>query len=153
MEALEGLVTINGADIWKEYGAFLTEEKKGGRENLTAIMTPSEAKAHVGVDIRDRDGVKFSDTLEVRNKEREVTLHFAIFAPTRREWLARYRAFITMLKQGRAGWLTFRFRQLNLTMRMFYVSSSSYKPLTSLWQGEIQASRFKVTFKEPEPTF
>ncbi len=40
MEALEGLVTINGADIWKEYGAFLTEEKRGGRENLTAIMTP-----------------------------------------------------------------------------------------------------------------
>ena len=30
MEALEGLVTINGADIWKEYGAFLTEKKKGG---------------------------------------------------------------------------------------------------------------------------
>lgn len=80
MEALEGLVTINGADIWKEYGAFLTEEKKGGRENLTAIMTPSKAKAHVGVDIRERDGVKYSDTLEVRNQEREVTLHFAIFA-------------------------------------------------------------------------
>ncbi len=45
MEALEGLVTINGTDIWKEYGAFLTEEKRGGRENLTAIMTPAKVKA------------------------------------------------------------------------------------------------------------
>ena len=153
MEALEGLVTINGTDIWKEYGAFLTEEKKGGRENLTAIMTPAKAKSHVGVNIRENNGTKYSAKLDVKSEERDVTLHFAIFARTREEWLETYRAFITMLKQGRDGWLTFRFRQLNLTMRMFYVSCGSYKPLTSLWQGEIQASRFKVTFKEPEPTF
>lgn len=150
MEALEGLVTINGTDIWKEYGAFLTEEKKGGRENLTAIMTPSKAKAHVGVDIRERDGVKYSDTLEVRNQEREVSLHFAIFAPTKGEWLARYRAFITMLKQG---WLTFSFPSLDMTMRMFYVGCPGYRPLTYLWKEGVHASRFKVTFKEPEPTF
>lgn len=153
MEALEGLVTINGTDIWKEYGAFLTEEKKGGRENLTAIMTPAKAKSHVGVNIRENNGTKYSAKLDVKSEERDVTLHFAIFARTREEWLENYRAFITMLKQGRDGWLTFRFRQLNLTMRMFYVSCGSYKPLTSLWQGEIQASRFKVPFKEPEPTF
>lgn len=153
MEALEGLVTINGTDIWKEYGAFLTEEKKGGRENLTAIMTPAKAKSHVGVNIRENNGTKYSAKLDVKSEERDVTLHFAIFARTREEWLENYRAFITMLKQGRDGWLTFRFRQLNLTMRMFYVSCGSYKPLTSLWQGEIQASRFKVTFKEHEPTF
>ncbi len=153
MEALEGLVTINGSDIWKEYGAFLTEEKKGGRENLTAIMTPSKAKAHVGVDIRERDGVKYSDTLEVRNQEREVTLHFAIFAPTRAEWLSRYRAFITMLKHGKDGWLTFSFPSLGLAMRMYYMSSTAYKPLTHLWKEGMQASRFKVTFKEPEPSF
>lgn len=153
MEALEGLVTINGTDIWKEYGAFLTEEKKGGRENLTAIMTPAKTKSHVGVNIRENNGTKYSAKLDVKSEERDVTLHFAIFARTREEWLENYRAFITMLKQGRDGWLTFRFRQLNLTMRMFYVSCGSYKPLTSLWQGEIQASRFKVTFKEPEPTF
>lgn len=153
MDTLEGFVTINGTDIWKEYGAFLTEEKKGGRENLTAIMTPAKAKGHVGVNIRENNGKKYSVKLDVKSEERDVTLHSAIFARTREEWLEKYRAFITMLKQGRDGWLTFRFRQLNLTMRMFYVSSSSYKPLTSLWQGEIQASRFKVTFKEPEPTF
>lgn len=153
MDELKGLVTINGTDIWKEYGAFLTEEKKGGRENLTAIMTPAKAKSHVGVNIRENNGTKYSAKLDVKSEERDVTLHFAIFARTREEWFEHYRAFITMLKQGKDGWLTFRFRQLGLTMRVFYVSCSGYKPLTCLWRGEIQASRFKVTFKEPEPSF
>lgn len=153
MEVLEGLVTINGTDIWKEYGAFLTEEKKGGRENLTAIMTPAKAKGHVGVNIRENNGTKYSTRLDVKSEERDVTLHFAIYAKTAAEWLAQYRAFITMLKQGKDGWLIFRFTQLDLTMRMFYVSCSGYRPLTCLWREGVHASRFKVTFKEPEPSF
>ena len=51
-EALKNLVIINGKDIWTEFGAFLTEEKKGGRENLTSIMSPSKVKTHVAVNIR-----------------------------------------------------------------------------------------------------
>ena len=43
--ALKGLVIINGKDIWTEFGAFLTEEKKGGRDNLTSIMAPSKVKS------------------------------------------------------------------------------------------------------------
>ncbi len=85
MRGLEGLVIINGIDIWKEFGAFLTEEKAGGRENLTAIMTPSKVKGHVGVNIREHDGTKYSDKLDVKNEERDVTLHFAIFAPSVQE--------------------------------------------------------------------
>ncbi len=150
---LDGLLTINGIDIWNEFGAFLTEEKAGGRENLTAIMTPSKVKSHTGVNIREHDGTKYSDKLEVKNEEREVTLHFAIFAPTVSEWLSRYRAFINFLKQGADGWLEFSFPTLDMTMRMFYQSSAAYKPLTYLWKEGVQASRFKVTFKEPEPSF
>lgn len=153
MDNLEGLVTINGIDIWKEYGAFLTEEKKGGRENLTALMTPAKAKSHVGVNLREADGTKYSARLDVRSEERDVALHFALFAADREQWLRRYRAFITLLKQGEGGWLTFRFKQLDMTMRMFYVSSSAYKPLSNLWNGTVQASRFKVTFREPQPSF
>lgn len=34
-EALKNLVIINGKDIWTEFGAFLTEEKKAvGRTSL-----------------------------------------------------------------------------------------------------------------------
>lgn len=150
---LSGLVIINGKDIWTEFGAFLAEEKRGGRENLTAIMKPSKAKKHVGVNIREHDGVKYSSKLNPRNEERDVTLHFALFAKTKGEWLLRYWSFISFLKQGQNGWLSVNLPDLGLTMRMFYVDCSSYKPLTYLWREGMQASRFKVIFREPEPSF
>lgn len=152
-DALKNLVIINGKDIWTEFGAFLTEEKKGGRENLTAILAPSKVKSHVGVNIREEDGSKYSSELEVKNEERDVTLHFAIYADTRSEWLTNYRAFITFLKTGEKGWLNIRFTELSLTMRVFYSSSTTFKPLTYLWKEGVQASRFKVTFREPVPSF
>lgn len=153
METLEGLVIINGTDIWKEYGAFLTEEKKGGRENLKAILAPSKTKSHVGVNIRDHEGVKYSTDLNPKNEERDVTLYFALFAPTKEQWLSRYLAFIKFLKEGEKGWLSVRLPELDLTMTMFYVDSSDFKPLTYLWKEGVQASRFKVKFREPEPSF
>lgn len=152
-EALKDLVVINGTDIWTEFGAFLTEEKKGGRENLTAIMTASKVKAHVAVNIREQNGSKYSEHLDVKNEERDVTLHFALFAETKSEWLRRYMDFITFLKTGDNGWLNARFTELNLTMRMFFVESLAYKPLTYLWKEGVQASRFKVKFREPVPSF
>lgn len=151
--ALKGLTVINGRDIWTEFGAFLTEEKAGGRENLTAIMTPSKVKGHAGVNIREAQGVMYSEKLDVANEERDVTLHFALFAPTRSAWLRQYRNFITFLKTGKDGWLNVRFEELDLTMRMFYVDSPAYRPLTYLWREGVHASRFKVRFREPEPSF
>lgn len=150
---LNNLVLVNGTDIWTEFGAFLTEEKKGGRENLAALMAPSKVKGHVAVNIRERDGSKYSSELEVRNEERDVTLHFAIFAKTRREWLRRYRDFISFIKKGDKGWLRFTFPGLGLEMKVFYVESSSYSPLTYLWKEGVQAARFKIKFREPEPSF
>lgn len=151
--ALKNLVIINGKDIWTEFGAFLTEEKKGGRENLTSIMTPSKVKSHIAVNIREEDGSKYSSTLDVRNEERDVTLHFALFADSRSEWLQKYRDFITFLKKGENGWLSMRLPELNLTMRLFYVDCPGYKPLTYLWKEGVHASRFKVKFREPVPSF
>lgn len=40
---LEGKMFINGVDVWKEYGVFLVEKKRGDRNNLKAIMAPSDA--------------------------------------------------------------------------------------------------------------
>lgn len=152
-EALRNLVIINGKDIWTEFGAFLTEEKKGGRENLTSIMTPSRVKTHVAVNIREEDGSRYSSALDVRNEERDVTLHFALFAGSRGEWLRKYRDFITFLKEGEDGWLTMRLPELSLTMRLFYVDCPGYRPLTYLWKEGVHASRFKVKFREPVPSF
>lgn len=153
MYDLKGLLIINGTDVWTEFGAFLTEEKKGGRENLTAIMSPSKVKGHVAVNIREEDGSRYSETLDVRNEERDVTLHFALFAPSRSLWLSRYRAFITFLKKGDNGWLSMRLPELSLTMRLFYVDCPGYRPLTYLWKEGVHAGRFKIKFREPEPSF
>lgn len=152
-DLLKNLVIINGVDIWTEFGAFLTEEKKGGRENQTAIMTPSKVKSHVAVNIREHDGSKYSSKLEIKNEERDVTLHFALFAESQSRWLIKYREFISFLKQGEDGWLNIRFPELNLTMRMFYVECSGYKTLSYIWQEGVHASRFKVKFREPVPSF
>ena len=137
---LQNQVLINGIDLWTRFGVFLTEEKKGGRENLTAIMTPSKVKDYVGVDFR------------------EQTLHFAQYADTKSAWLANYMAFINFLKNGydssgepTNGWLSVHFPGLNLTLRMFYVESSAYRPLTYLWQEGVQASSYRVRFREPVP--
>ena len=116
-------------------------------------MAPSKVKSHVGVNIREHDGTKYSGKLDVKNEERDVTLHFAIFAGTRNEWLIRYRSFITFLKTGENGWLSVRLPELGLTMRMFYVDCPGYKPLTYLHNEGVQASRFKVKFREPVRSF
>lgn len=148
---LGGLVLINGTDIWKEYGVFLTEEKKGGRENLNAILTPSKAKGHVGVDIREQNGKRYSRILTPANEERELTLHFAQFAETREQWLEKYMAFIRFLKTGKDGWLTITFTELGLTLKVFFLDCSAYRSLTYLWKEGVQASRYKVRFREPAP--
>lgn len=146
-----GLFFVNDIDVWQEYGVFLTEEKKGGRENLTAILAASKTKKHTAVNIRERSGEKHSSSLVIANEARDVMLHFALYAPTKSEWLKKYREFISFLKTGENGWLTFYFPQLEITMRVFYQESSNFKPLTYLWREGVQASRFRVKFREPEP--
>ena len=148
---LNGLVLINGTDIWQRYGVFLAEERKGGRENLTAIMTASKVKDHVGVDIREQNGKRYSQSLVVRNQERDVTLHFAQYASTKSDWLQNYMDFIQFLKTGNNGWLNIEFTELSLMLRVFYVESTAYRPLTYLWKEGVQASRYKVKFREPNP--
>lgn len=148
---MEGLLRVNGIDIWKEYGAFLTEEKQGGLDNQTAILSPSKVKSHVSVNIREEHGCRYSKTLVVANEERDVTLHFALYADTKSDWLLKYRSFINFLKSGDNGWLSFHFTELGLTLKMYYVESTSFKPLTYLWKEGKQASSFKVKFREPNP--
>lgn len=50
---LGGLVLVNGTDIWSTYGVFLVEDKRGGMDNLTAILTPSKTKTDTAVNGRD----------------------------------------------------------------------------------------------------
>ena len=151
MKALEGKTMINGTDIWKEYGAFLAEKKRNGRDNLKAILAPAKTKTHVAVDIREEEGEKYSAVLDVRSQARDVTLTFALYAPTKAEWLARYKAFIAFLKAGDEGWLDIGFPDIGVTLRAFYVESGEFTPLTYLWKEGAHASLFTVKFREPNP--
>lgn len=145
------MTIINGVDIWSTFGAFLTEEKRGGRENLAAIMTASKTKAHVSVNIREANGARYPKNLRQKNEERDVTLHFALFARSKAEWMTKYRDFIKFLKSGNNGWLDIYFPGLGLKLHVFYVDSPLFKPLTYLWIEGVHASRFKVRFREPDP--
>lgn len=62
---------------------FLVEDKRGGMDNLTAILTPSKTKTDTAVNIREEDGEKYSSVLTPRNEARDVTLHFALFGKRR----------------------------------------------------------------------
>lgn len=151
MDILSGLVLINGADIWEEYGVFLAEEKRGGMDNLTAIMTASKLKKETSVNIREADGEKNFEQLTPRNEPRDVTLCFALYAGTRSGWLRQYMSFIRFLKEGKDGWLDIRFPQLELTLHVRYVECSRFSALTYLWTEGVHAGRFKVKFREPVP--
>lgn len=59
---------MNGTDIWVRYGVFLVEERRGGMENLTAILTPSKAKKDTAVNIREQNGEKYSAVLTPCNE-------------------------------------------------------------------------------------
>ena len=148
---LGGLVLVNGTDIWTIYGAFLVEDKRGGMDNLTAILTPSKAKADTAVDIREEEGEKYSAVLTPRNEARDVTLHFALYNKTQAGWLKKYFEFINFLKQGKDGWLDISFPQLDLTLHVKYADSPKFKPLTYLWKEGVHAGKFKVKFREPKP--
>lgn len=150
---LSGLVLVNNTDIWIKYGAYLTEKKKGGRDNMKAILRASKVKEHIAVNIREENGRKYPTALTVVNDEREVSLYFALVADSTAEWWQKYREFIQFLKQGSNGWLDVKFPTLGITLRMFYLDCSDVEPLSDLWnEGEAKkASRFKVKFKEPNP--
>lgn len=152
-KVLGGLLYMNETDVWKTFGVFLCEEKKGGKDNLTSILTASKTKTHVAVDIRENNGEKYSDTLTVVNEARDVTLHFALYAETKTEWLTKYRAFISFLKQGNSGWLNIRLPELeNMTLKVFYQDCPNFKPITCIYKDGRQVGKFKVKFREPNPT-
>lgn len=142
---------MNGIDIWKEYGAFLVEDKRNGMDNLTAILIPSKTKVDTAVNIREEDGEKYSAVLTPKNEARDVTLHFALYNKTQAGWLKKYFEFIKFLKQGKEGWIDISFPQLDLMLHVKYADSPKFKPLTYLWKEGVHASKFKVKFREPVP--
>ena len=148
---MSGMVLMNDTDIWETYGVFLSEEKEGGMDNLTELLTPSKVKTDVSVNIREQHGEKYAQKLVPRNEPRDVTLCFALYADTRAQWLQRYFGFVNFLKEGNDGWIDLKLPTIDLTLRLKYTDSTKFTPLTYLWQEGVHAGRFKVRFREPVP--
>lgn len=145
---LSGLLYINGIDVYNQYGAFLTEDSAGAYTNYSELQKPSSMKPYTVVDFREEHGEKLPGTLPARREARDVTLYFAIIAPSRTAFLENYYAFISYLQ---SGWLDIRVPELNRTYKMYYKSCSSFSQLTPI-EGNI-VSRFKVVLREPVPEF
>ena len=137
MEVLKGLLLINDVDIFTDYGAFLVEEKPGENKNYSSLLKPPATKTHTAVSFREQDGEKLPETLVPAWEARDVTLHFAIMASDRRQFLIRYSAFLAFLKE------------LDRSFRLYYKECTDYSQLTD-FGGEV-AAKFSVKFREPAP--
>lgn len=151
MDSLKGLLQINGIDPFETCGAFLAEDKAGETKNYSSLMKPAAVKTQQEVSMRERHGVKVPDVIVQRREARDVTLQFAILAADKKEFMARYAAFIEMLQTGRDGWLDLYFPELDRHFRLIYREATEWRQLTD-FEGEV-AGRFTVRFREPQPSF
>lgn len=151
MDIREGLVTINGTDIWLEYGVFLAEENRGEHENYDALLKAPRLKEPRKVTYRDRNGVRLPAKLPRYWEERTLTLRFALVAADATAFEAAYYGFVTFLKEGDDGWLVLKVRELGRTFRLYLTEFSDYSQLTD-FDGRVVAL-FTATFAEPEPDF
>lgn len=149
MDIMEGLLIVNGRDVWKEYGAWLAEEKEGDTRNYSALLKLPAVKGHVAVDFRERDGEELPEALEQRWAARDVQLRFAIAARNEVEFMARRNAFVAFLKEGAKGWLSVEVPELGRTYRMHYAECTDYEHLRDT--GEGVAGVFTVKLREPKP--
>jgi hypothetical protein len=144
---LEGLLMINGVDVYTQYGAFLSEENAADHTNYDALLKPADMKPHVAVDFREDDGEQLPAVLLQRSQARNITLRFAILAANATAFMQKYAAFILFLKDG---WLDVSVPELGHVFHVYFVSCSEYKQLTPIDTGNV-AAWFKVEFREPEP--
>ncbi|WP_304961388.1 hypothetical protein [uncultured Duncaniella sp.] len=150
-DIMNGLLYINGRDVWSDFGAWLTEEKEGDTKNYSALQKPPATKSHVAVSFREQDGEKLPKRLVQKWEPRDIALKFAVAAADRESFIARRDAFVSFLKDGSDGWLDMRVPELGRTYRIYYKDCSDYEHLEDI--GGMVAARFTVVFREPNPEF
>jgi hypothetical protein len=149
IDALRGKLYINGVDAYTAYGAFLYTERRGEFRNLSALLKPPAMKPYVAVSFREEDGERLPARLpSPAFQARDIELQFAIVAASGVDFMQRYNAFVGML---RGGWLTIRVAELPKTYKVYYSGSTDYGQLTPQGDGTV-AGKFKVKFREPNPT-
>lgn len=144
---LTGYLTINGADIWTQYGAFLAETEPGGHTNMDALLRLPKAKDITTVDFRERTGVELPSSPDVKLSSIERTLQFWLSADTAAERLRNYRAMLTLLTSGLLAAAVKDYRTYNLVYQDM--------PADPGWYDDCAGHRFGVLFSikflEPQP--
>ncbi len=151
-DIMNGLLYINGRDVWSDFGAWLTEEKEGDTKNYSALQKPPATKSHVAVSFREQDGEKLPEKLVQKWEPRDIALKFAVAAADKASFIARRDAFVSFLKEGTDGWLDMRVPELGRTYRIHYKDCSDYEHLEDIGDGMV-AARFTIKFREPNPEF
>jgi hypothetical protein len=151
MAVLNGFLFINDIDVYDEYGAFLCEKDSGKHENYDVLLRPAKLKGQVAINVREQNGEMLPETLDVQFEARDVTLCFGIEADERIEFIARRTNFIEFLRAGNGGWLDFRLTEINKTFVFYLKDFPEWEQIS--YENSLSFGRFKVTFREPNPTF
>lgn len=152
---LHNLLLINTVDVYTAYRAFLVEDKKADHSNMDELLTAAPVKKPVGVSFREDNGRKYSANLKPAKDERDFTLYFAIHGDSEADFLNNYAGFINFLRNGlnNTGWLTMVVDGITgYSFKCFLKEVGKYEQLTYM-DDDLVASRFKITFTEPEPNF
>lgn len=149
MKILEGLLTINGVDVYKEYNAFLAEDSAASHTNYDELLKVPAMKAYTAVSFREENGERLPDVLpEPHYEARDVTLQFGILTETKEEWYQKYVAFLSFLK---SGWLVFSLPELGTTYRLYFKSSMTHQMVSPFKNGDKVYGKLKLKFREPNP--
>lgn len=149
MKILEGLLTINGVDIYKEYSAFLAEDSASGRTNYEELLKAPAMKTYTTVSFREENGERLPDVLpEPHYEARDVTLQFGILTDTAEEWYRKYIAFLSFLKNG---WLVLSLPELGTSYRVYFKSCATQQMVTPLTSSGKVYGKMKMKFREPNP--
>lgn len=149
MKILEGLLTINGVDIYKEYSAFLAEDSASSRTNYEELLKVPATKTYTTVTFREENGERLPDILpEPHYEARDVTLQFGILTDSVAEWYRKYIAFQAFLK---SGWLVFFLPELGTSYRMYFKGCTTQQMMTPLNSSGKIYGKMKIKFREPNP--
>lgn len=145
---LTGFLTINGTDVWTEYGAFLGETEEGGHVNMDALLRMPSAKDITTVDFRERVGVELPLNPDVKLSSIERTLQFWLRGTSVTDRLDKYQRMMTLITSGMLAISVKNYR----TYKMVYQDMPADPSWYESYEGDRFYVLFSVKFMEPQPS-
>lgn len=145
---LTGYLTINGTDVWTEYGAFLGETEEGGHVNMDALLRMPKAKDITTVDFRERVGVELPHNPNVKLSSIERTLQFWLRGNSASDRLDKYQRMMTIITSGMLAIAVKNYRTYNMVYQDMPEDPEWYES----YEGDRFYVLFSVKFMEPQPS-